>query len=260
MFSMRFNDIVADNPPSVAQATTRGIDRPTMTASLISSFRKKDIHAWRAEVAAAISERGTLRRFARRQVIFVQGALSTAIYAVKTGVVETSGLNAGGREVTLSIRGPGEAFGYSEAVLGTSRTRQASVVHEAEIWELPTDAFMDMLADRPNLTLAMLGSALHRMTQSSEMRADLRGSSAHDRVGYVLSQLVRSTPELAEAAHPTLRITHEEISRLCDVSRQTVTTTLGELRDRGVVDLGLRSITVLDRARLAHDGEARAGD
>lgn len=231
-----------------------------MTTPLIATFRSKTVHAWRADISEAIAEHGVLRSFARKDVIFHQGMPAKAVYAVKSGVIETSGLNASGREVTLSIRGPGEPFGYSEAVLGEARTRQASILQDAELWELGTEAFLDLLADRPHLTLAMLGSALYRVTRSSEMRADLRGTTAYSRVGYVLLQLGRSTAELVTAAQPQLRITHEEISRVCDLSRQTVTTILGEMRDAGILELGLRSIRILNRARLDQQIESASSD
>jgi CRP-like cAMP-binding protein len=221
-----------------------------MTAPLIAQFRKKSVTDWRADITDAIAERGILRSFARKDVIFHQGMPAKAVYAVKSGVIETSGLNASGREVTLSIRGPREPFGYSEAVIGEQRTRQAGVLHDAEIWELGTDAFLDMLASRPDIMLAMLGSMMFRFTRSSEMRAELRGTTAYSKVGYVLLQLARSTPELISSPQPQLRITHEEISRVCDLSRQTVTTILGEMRDAGLVDLGLRSIKLQNPSRL----------
>jgi len=231
-----------------------------MTAPLISQFRAKSVREWRADISDAIAEHGVLRSFARKEVIFHQGMPARAVYAVKGGVIETSGLNAQGREVTLSIRGPGEPFGYSEAVLGEPRTRQASVLQDAEIWELPTEAFLDMLARRPDIMLAMLGSMMYRVTRSSEMRADLRGTSAYARVGYVLLQLASSTAALASADEPQLRITHEEISRICDLSRQTVTTILGEMREAGIVELGLRSIRLVNRQRLDQQVESAHSD
>lgn len=221
-----------------------------MPSLLITTFRSKDVHGWRRDITDAIRDHGALHRYERKAVIFHQGSEGDAVYAVKSGLIETTGLNQAGREVTLSIRGPGEPFGYSEPVLGRSRTRQACVLQDAEIWQLGTERFLDLLADRPDITLAMLGSALDRVTLSSEMRADLRGTSAYSRVGYVLTRLADSTEELADAPSPQLRITHEEISRVCDISRQTVTTILGTMQKKGIVELGLRSIRVLDRTQL----------
>lgn len=231
-----------------------------MPAPLIATFRSKTVQAWRADISAVIRERGTLRAYPRKAVIFHQGTPGTAVYAVKSGLIETSGLNQGGREVTLSIRGPGEPFGYSEAVLAEPRTRQASVLHDAELWELGTAQFLDLLSDRPDIILSMLGSVLYRLTRSSEMRADLRGTSAYSRVSYVLSRLASSTEELAGAKEPRLRITHEEISRVCDLSRQTVTTILGTMQQKGILQLGLRSIEVRDRERLDHQHDGAPFD
>lgn len=231
-----------------------------MTAPLIAEFRQKSVREWRADISAAIAEQGTLRSFARKDVIFHQGMQAKAVYAVRSGVIETSGLNAQGREVTLSIRGPGEPFGYSEAVLGETRTRQASILQDAELWELPTDPFLEMLAGRADIMLAMLGSMMFRVTRSSEMRAELRGTSAYARVGYVLAQLAGSTTTLAASDQPELRITHEEMSRVCDLSRQTVTTILGEMREAGIVELGLRSIKVVNRQKLDQQIENAQGD
>ena len=231
-----------------------------MTAPLIAEYKSKSVRAWRADITASIAEHGALRSFSRKDVIFHQGMPAKSVYAVKSGVIETSGLNASGREVTLSIRGPGEPFGYSEAMLDEPRTRQASVLQDAELWELGIDAFLDMLAVRPDIMLAMLGSMMYRVTRTSEMRADLRGTTAYSRVGYVLLQLANSTADLAAVAKPQLRITHEEISRVCDLSRQTVTTILCEMRDAGIVELGLRSIAILDRARLDEQIESAHSD
>jgi CRP/FNR family transcriptional regulator, cyclic AMP receptor protein len=226
-----------------------------MPGALITTFRRKSVADWRNDIARAIQERGVLQLYKRKETVFQQGSPATMVYAVKSGMIETSCLNQGGREVTLSIRGPGESFGYSEAVLGGPRTRQAGVLQDAEIWKMASDQFMEMIAGRPDILLAMLGSALHRVTRSSEMRADLRGSSASIRVGYVLSRLAASTDELATAGTPELCITHEELSRVCDLSRQTVSKVLETMQRRDIVALGLRSIRVLDRARLANDIE-----
>ncbi|MGV3651006.1 MAG: helix-turn-helix domain-containing protein, partial [Devosia sp.] len=119
---------------------------------------------------------------------------------------------------------------------------------------------LGLVAEGPCITLSMLRTALFRVTPSSAMRADLRGTSAYNKVGYVLSELSRSTRELAESPTPQLRITHEEISRVCDLSRQTVTTILGAMQANAIVELGLRSIRVLDRQRLALESEGASLD
>jgi len=226
-----------------------------MGSELISAFRQKSIWNWRREISKAVSESGRLNFYERKRVIFHQGMPSDTVYAIKSGLVELSGLNSAGHEVTISIRGPGEPFGWSEGLLNEPRARQASVLQDAEIWEMSSTNFLDLLVQRSDIMLAALGSAVHRATRTIEMRSDLRGSSAYERVGYVLRRLATSAGEGAPA--PVIRITHEEISRVCELSRQTVTTTLGEMQRNGIVELGLRSIHVVDRAWLEAEEHER---
>jgi len=221
-----------------------------MSRELVAEFQSKSIASWRSEISAAIAETGRLRSYERKRVLFQQGMVSDTVYAIKSGLVEISGLNEAGHEVTSSIRGPGEQFGWAEGLLAEPRSRQATVLQEAELWELGIDAFLALLVSRPRIMLAALGSAVHRETRFATMHYDLRGRTAHTRVAYALLRLAARAAEGAPET-PHLRITHEEISRLCELSRQTVTTILGEMQRSGILELGLRSIRILDQNQLS---------
>lgn len=225
-----------------------------MSSPLIETLRSKSIQEWRHQINMAISERGTLHFYERRQIVFHQGMANNTVYGIKRGLVEISGLNASGHEVTTSIRGLGEQFGWAEGLLGEPRTRQATALQDTELWQLSIDDFLSMLLERPQIMLAALGSAVHREIRFASMRYDLRGASAYDRVSYVLCQLSRSA-QSGDVMTAKLHITHEEISRVCEMSRQTVTTILGKMQRQGILELGLRSIKVIDYARLAQIDE-----
>jgi len=221
-----------------------------VSLSIIETFQSKSVDEWRRDIALVISEYGELVHYDRKQTIFHQDEPASSVYAIKNGLIETLCLNQAAREVTLSVRGPYETFGYSEVVLGVPRTRRAATLLDAEIWKLESSKFLRLLLNKPEIVLSMLGSALHRSTQSSDMRAELRGTSAFNRVGYVLCKLSVCTSELARAKTPVLPISHEELSRVCELSRQTVTKTLGIMQQQGIVELGIRSIRVLDPVKL----------
>lgn len=207
----------------------------------------KSVTEWRQEIWDSIAERGTLRKYRRHELLFGPDAASTMVYSVKKGLVEIAILSRAGRELTESIRGPGDTFGYAEIILRETRHRQATVLQDAEIWCLERARFLAMLSTRPEIVLAMFGSALHRVSRMHEMRANMRGSSAQFRVGYVLSRLANAEPDRERSNGPVLvRISHEEIGRMCGLSRQTVTTELGILRATNIVRLGSRSIEVID--------------
>src|SRR5690606_13827323 len=140
--------------------------------------------------------------------------------------------------------------GWAEGLLDSPRLRQATVLEEAELWQLPIAEFLEILAGSPMLMLSALGSAVHRSTSTHRMRSELRGRSAYQRVSYVVRQLTREAYGANDQDPRPIHITHDEIARVCELSRQTVTKALGEMQRKGLVRLGLRSIEVIGRQRL----------
>lgn len=211
------------------------------------TFELKSVAEWRQEIWTAVATRGTLLQFRRNELLFGPDASSSMVYSVNRGLVELSHLSRTGREMTESIRGPGDTFGYAEIILRETRNRQAVVLQNAEIYCLDRTRFLEMLPQHPEIVLAMFGSALHRVSRLNAMRANMRGSSAQFRVGYIISRLIAAEQGQTLAADSLrVRISHEEIGRMCGLSRQTVTTELGALQAASLVRLGSRSIEVRD--------------
>jgi CRP/FNR family transcriptional regulator len=200
----------------------------------------------------AFVEWGTPKHYARREFVFVEGEPSTAAYAVKQGIVGTTTIGADGRETFNTLRHSGDVFGFSELILRRARTRNAVVMDAGELLVIERERFVELLSARPDILLAMLGSAYSRWTTLHHMRADLAGGSARRRVASTLRYLAESRAEVAaDSDEAPLRITHETIGNLCDLSRQTVTTILAEFEALGLVELGFRSLRLLDLRRLA---------
>ncbi len=64
------------------------------------------------------------------------------------------------------------------------------------------------------------------------------------RLARALGRLAQSDPE------GTIHASHQELADMVATYRETVTLTLNEFRDRGLVELGRRSVRVLDSSGL----------
>jgi CRP-like cAMP-binding protein len=237
------------------------VARPTRSTSRESEAPVGDspIAEWLSEICAAFAAEGALRRFERNAIIFLQGEPSTAAYAVKSGRVELLSIRESGREVGHSIRNSGEVFGVAELVLRRPRARTTRAMEATELWTVSAERFWALLERRPEITLALLGSSLHRGIQGAEMRMYLTGTSARQRVASALSYLAgRSGSPPACSSTTTVRITHEQLARLCGLTRQTVTSELDRLGAQGLLVLGSRSIELADPDRLRQVLEAGA--
>jgi CRP/FNR family cyclic AMP-dependent transcriptional regulator len=205
-----------------------------------------------AVVCAAFAERGFVRQYARNAFVFLEGEPATAAYAVKSGRVELLSVSDSGREVGHSVRQPGEVFGITELILlRPERARGARALEDSEVWVLPRDDFYGLIAERPEITLALLASALDRGVEQVELKRNLTGTSARHRVATCLDYLAsRSSRTRASGGPITVRVTHEQLSRLCGLTRQTVTSELDRLEAEGLLELKSRFIVVLDRRAL----------
>ena len=208
-------------------------------------------YSWQSVLYRGFAEAGILRAYRRNSFIFMQGEPATAAFAIKTGRVEMLSTSESGREVAISMRSPGEIFGTNETVLRIDRTRGARTLEDSELWVLPDDVFFELLHNQPEFSMAMLRSALHRGIQQVEMKANLIGTSARHRVMASLCYLSeRPSRTRREQLAVTIRITHEQLSRLCGLRRQTVTSELSRLEAEGLLLLQSGAIVVHDPSQF----------
>lgn len=219
----------------------------------------RPVEVWRRVAYESFAERGQLRSYRRNAFIFLQGEQATAAYAVKSGRVELLSISESGREVGHSIRHPGEAFGIAEILLDRERARSMRALDDVELWVVPCDVLFALIIDRPEITLALLNSALHRGIEQSTMKTSLIGTSARRRVAASLVYLARrSGAALNDPTPIDVRVTHEQLSRLCGMTRQTVTSELDRMEAEGLLSLKSRAIAIQQWISLQECAELRS--
>jgi CRP-like cAMP-binding protein len=219
----------------------------------------KPIHEWRADLTAIFEAEGTLRSYRRGAYVFLQGEPATAAYGIKSGRIELFSVSAAGREVSISIRQHGEVFGTNELVLGQGRVRGVRALEDSELWVLPADRFFALLCSRIDFTMALLTCALDRGLHHVEMKSNLVGTTARHRVVSSLDFLA-SRPRSARTAKSSarVRVTHEQLGRMCGLTRQTVTSELARLESEGLLCLESGSVVLHDTVTLRRAIEAES--
>ena len=211
----------------------------------------KPIHEWRADLAAVFAAEGVLRSYRRNACVFLQGEPATVAYAIKSGRIEIFSVSVVGREVSISIREPGEIFGTNELVLGMDRARGVRALEDSELWLLPADRFFELLCTRIDFTMALLTCALDRGIHHVEMTTNLVGTTARHRIVASLDFLA-SRPRSSRTAKTSarVRVTHEQLGRICGLTRQTVTSELARLEEEGLLRLESGSVILPDKMTL----------
>jgi CRP/FNR family transcriptional regulator, cyclic AMP receptor protein len=205
---------------------------------ILSGVPESDLVA----LAAACRERS----FPAGQAILRQDASGDTLYVLIEGRVKVVLIGEAGREVILSVLGAGAVFG--EMALLDDEPRSAHVIAMTPIHALTLHraAFHERLRASPDLCMALLAGLSRRLRRADDRIRALSLLDVNGRVAHLFLQ------QAAEAGSDTFprRLTHQSMAEMIGASRETVSRTLRHLVDRGVITIGRRQVTILDRGAL----------
>lgn len=198
------------------------------------------------------------RRYSAKTTLFSPGDRTTSLYVVDKGKVKIYALTSDGREVIYWYSYPGDLFGLAEVCGGELRNCYADTLEETVAIEVPYPVMQRLIADNPQLAAGFIKFLGARLRAATETIKSLASAPADKRLaGHLLKlgqQRGRVQPDgtIALLDHHT----HQEIGNVLGLSRQTVTATLSDFRQRGLIDTGHRDIILRDPQRLSRLLEA----
>ena len=198
--------------------------------------------------------RHTHRVFKKGSDIYVPQDLSDRIFFIIDGRVKISVMNEEGKEITKSILGRGEVFGEL-AVLGeTQRHDFATALEDTETCVVSLDELRGLMRDRSELNLFFMKIFGSRQLEMERRLESLVFRDSRSRIVEFLVNLSRSKGQRVGYEWVVRKpVTHQEIANLTATSRQTVTTTLNDLRYKKLLTFNRSRLLVRDLDKLAEE-------
>jgi len=199
---------------------------------------------------AALGVLGHERRFHRGTRLFLEGDRADTVYVVVGGRARVYTATTEGNEVTLSVRGPGDLIGEMGA-LDPGSTRSASVIalDPLDCRVITAAELRGFLETHPRATVVLLRLLIGRLRDSDRRRTEFGSYTTTRRLARLL---VEHVADQGTAASIGLALSQHELAGLIGASRESVARALAELRNRGLVTTGRRTITIQDPAGLRH--------
>ncbi len=202
-------------------------------------------------VVAQLAEFAQRRRLGDGERLFAKGDAADGLYGVLSGRVRISANASDGRELLVNLFEPGGWFGEISMFDGLPRTHAAYAVGSTELLLIPRERFLALLAARPELYphfLRMLCRKLRRSFDWIEYEAFLPLPA---RLAARLLELADGYGDVtAEGVLIRLHLPQEELGRMLNVSRQTISKELNALRERGGIALEYGRVLIRDRQLL----------
>jgi len=196
------------------------------------------------DARAALLGLGRVRRYRRGATIVLQGARDDTVFVVLEGRVKITLDTPDGREVVLSVLGPGDLLGEWEAIDPELVTRAASEValEPVECRVFTADDLCRFLVAHPAAALQLLRLTIRNFLTADRRRVDATALDASHRLAHFLVERADAQRE----SELDIALTQEELASLLASSRESVVRALTVLRTRGLIETGRRQITIRD--------------
>ena len=205
-----------------------------------------------ADGQALLLRHATARAMRRGGLLYSPGDAATHLYLIESGEVKLSRVSAEGRELTLELLGPGDAFGELEILLQRPRECQALARSEGTLRVLERERLLALADAEPAFGRWLTRLMSERQARLQSRLETLLFKSAYGKVAQLLLELADDHGE--DTASGTLinyPITHQEIGNLIATTRETVSYAFMEFRQRGLIATRQRKTVILDRDELS---------
>lgn len=188
------------------------------------------------------------RSFSAGAVLFYAGAPANELFLIRAGRVRLL-KRARGVERTIGVFGPGELVGEGALLPGAHRGVTAEALEPVTAMVVDSATFRALVRKRPDVGEGAMRQLVTRLRRAE---AELERALVPDPTLRVLDALLEEH-DLGEG--PVLPLSPLELSNRAALDLDQVKAVVGQLRERGYLEVGDQTITIEDASplRALHD-------
>ena len=184
-----------------------------------------------------------------------RGDAASGLFGVVSGVLAASSLLHDGRQIIFGLLESGDWCGEASSLDGLPRTHDIHALHDSELLHIAPPVFEKAMQDaRFARAIAILQTARIRAMFSFFEDAALRCTRA--RLARRLLKLAHGDARSYHRSRNVIHITHETLSMMLGVTRQTLSLEIKALAASGAVSLSYGRIVIESEQALNKFGEA----
>lgn len=198
-------------------------------------------------------EKGFQRRILANEMIFMENDREDCLFYIGEGLVKLYMISPEGKEKTLYLLTSGQCFGEMAVFDELDYCVNAQALSDAVIFSMTFKDIKDILATEPDVALELLRIMADKMRLSTQQIKDM---SFYDISGRLASQIHIFSHQFGVKTERgiliQLPLTHQELANLLGASRVTVTKTLNQFVEEGIIEMINRKICIIDMDQLSN--------
>jgi CRP-like cAMP-binding protein len=185
------------------------------------------------------------KHYPKDTVIFFENEEGDFFFMILDGRIKVTILGDDGREVILSLLGPGDFFGEMALLDNEPRSATAIAVEDSELLSLHRTDFQSVLADKQSITVGLIRVLTSRLRKANHQISTLALLDVYGRVARVIVDMAREEGRrLKDGRIAFRRATHQEIANRIGTTRETVTRMLKDLERQGLIHVEGKEMVV----------------
>jgi len=187
------------------------------------------------------------RHFKKNQVIYYEGDKGNGLYVVLTGKVKAIKLAEDGRELMTGMYSADEYLGIHAMLSNEAYTDTATALEDTSLCLIPKDQLDQLLHLYPDVSHEFIKILSDNIREKEEQLLQLAYNSVRKKMAGAILRLVSH----GETDGESFKISREDLAAMAGMATETVSRTLSDFKDEGLIDKKGSVITVLSQARLA---------
>ena len=182
--------------------------------------------------------------FQQGEILFLENEPGNCLYLIRRGWVKIAKISSEGREKALAILGSGDCLGELALLDGKGRSAMAQALTPVETFCINSDDFKRLLDHYPRISRALIPVLTARIRRANKEIENLIFYDVQTRMfSFFLEHGKLINNEIVVP-----RLPHREIASILGTSRETVTRFLGELTQKGAIELKQKQLILKEEA------------
>jgi len=196
-----------------------------------SFFRKFDLFAELDDrELGSIATVAKVRRYAKDDVVFHADESGDVFCLIKEGTVKVTMISPEGKEIILSMIGPGEFFGEMSLLDDAPRSATVIATEALELVTIWRNDFLQILQENFTITRKVLAELSRRLRNASNRIESLATMDVYGRLArFFLDLAAENGKPLDNGYVAVTRPTHQAIANTIGTSRETVSRLIHDL-------------------------------
>jgi len=199
-----------------------------------------------SELKKIIQER-RIRKFKKGQVIYYEGDKGTGLYLLISGKAKSIKLAADGRELMTGIYAADDYMGINSMLLNEPHSDTATALEDSTVCLIPKELLEQLMNQYPDVAREFIKLLAKDIKEKEEHLLQMAYNSVRKKMADAMIRLQNQQTEDEES----FKITREDLAAMTGMATETVSRTLSDFKDEGLIEKKGSIIKVVNLESLA---------